>query len=874
MSKEVVETPLMKQYFQFKKKYPDAILLFRVGDFYETFLDDAVETSRLLGITLTRRANGSAQHVELAGFPHHALDTYLPRFIQQGKRVAICDQLEDPKLAKGLVKRGVTELITPGIALHDNVLENKRNTYLAAVALEPNCVGLALLDLSTGEFMATESTASSVDKLLTGYAPKEVLVERKDRALYEEQFDYKAFVCEVEDWLFTPSNNYERLLRHFSVQNLKGFGFDRSSAATNAAGAILQYLDLTQHNEIGHINTLKRINQSSYVHLDDFTTRSLELLCPLNEGGKSLCDILDQTRTPMGGRLLHHWIAFPLKNQTQIEERQQVVNYWIEHPEILTYLSEQLSAIGDLERLSGKISMHRITPREVVLLSHALAVLAPLKVLTKESGCPALQQLGEKIDPCRELRDRIRYQLLPDAPNAVGKAPVIATGVNAELDELRTMLRTGKDYLLHLQQRESERTGISSLKVGFNNVFGYYIEVRNTYKDKVPPEWIRKQTLVSSERYITEELKEYESKILGAEERILSLEVQLFEALLQDMLPLVGQLKQNSHCIACIDVLFSFAQVALDHHYCCPEINDSLIIDIKGGRHPVIEQQLPMGSPYIANDVTLDNNDCQIMVITGPNMSGKSAFLRQTALIVLLAQMGSFVPAERAVIGLVDSVFTRVGASDNISRGESTFMIEMQEAASILNNLTPRSLLLFDELGRGTSTFDGISIAWAIVEYLHNHPAQHPKTLFATHYHELNDLAQTHARVRNFNVSAREVEGNMIFLRKLEPGGSAHSFGIQVAKLAGMPRPILKRAKEVLQALEANNQQVERAIDADMPLEKELPRVATAQPSFFQLEDPLLIELRDDLLNIDINTLTPLEALNRLNTIKEKLSEI
>lgn len=871
----------MQQYLQFKKKHPDAILLFRVGDFYETFLEDAVEASRILGITLTRRANGVAQHVELAGFPHHALETYLPRLVRAGKRVAICDQLEDPKLTKKLVKRGITELVTPGVAVSDNVLDNKENNYVAAVSFAKDRIGVAFLDLSTGEFLATEGSAALVDKLLGSYRPKEILIDRSLRTLYDAQITYRTYIYEADDWLFIPSNNRERLLRHFAVKNFKGFGLDELECALASAGAILNYLDLTQHHELGHITTLHRIDQGLYVRLDSFTARSLELLGTMNQGGCSLKDILDRTYTPMGARLLRQWIAFPLREVAPIVERQQVVGALVAEPEVRFTFEENLRAMGDLERLASKVSMKRISPREMVHLADALEALVPIKKRAMESEVEALRSLGEGLHLCEEIRERIRYELSPDAPPLVHKGGVIATGYNEELDELRLLAFSGKDYLLALQQRESERTGIPSLKVGFNNVFGYYIEVRNTYKDRVPEEWIRKQTLVNAERYITEELKEYESKILGAEERILALETRLFAQLVEEVQPSVGHLLQNSHLLASLDVLRSFAEVGMAYNYCKPEVNDSLVLDIQGGRHPVIERQLPQGEPYIANDVHLDNNDCQIMIVTGPNMSGKSALLRQTALITLMAQIGCWVPAQSASIGVVDSIFTRVGASDNISLGESTFMVEMQEAASILNNLSARSLILFDELGRGTSTFDGVSIAWSIVEYLHNHPALHPKTLFATHYHELNELARLHHRVRNYNVSAREVDGQMIFLRKLEEGGNEHSFGIQVAKLAGMPTGIVRRAQEVLGMLEAEHTALrtgsaceeEHTLSAENRLANRSSE-GLAPLSFIQLEDPLLVEIRDDIVGIDLNNLTPLEALNRLHQIKERLSQL
>ncbi len=877
----VVETPLMRQYFQIKQKHPDAILLFRVGDFYETFVEDAVETARILGITLTRRANGAAQHIELAGFPHHALSTYLPRLIEAGKRVAICDQLEDPKLTKKLVKRGITELVTPGVAIGDHVLENKENNFLAAITFQKSNIGVAFLDISTGEFSAVEGNDTLVEKLLAGYKPKEILVERKQRTEYDQRMGgMRSFVFETDDWFFTPSNNRERLLQHFGVQSLKGYGLEGQTLAVSAAGAILNYLDLTQHTEIGHITAINRIDEGKFVRLDNFTIHSLELLQPMNPEGVSLCAILDKTITPMGARLLRRWIAFPLKEINLIEERQSIVTHLHQTNSLRAEMKGLLPEIGDMERTISKASMKRITPREVVSLGNALTATEELKKLCDKAENKALQALGAQLALCSPLRDRIKYELNPDAPQQLNKGNVIAEGYNEELDELRQLSYSGKDYLLALQQRESDRTGIPSLKVGFNNVFGYYIEVRNAHKEKVPQEWIRKQTLVNAERYITEELKEYEQKILGAEERILSLETLLFNQLVEDLQEYVVALQQNARLLAALDVLLSFAEVALNHGYTCPAVNDSFVLDIKEGRHPVIEQRLPFGEPYIANDLLLDNNGCQIMIITGPNMSGKSALLRQTALITLMAQIGSFVPAREASIGIVDSIFTRVGASDNISMGESTFMVEMQEAASILNNLTPRSLVLFDELGRGTSTFDGISIAWAIVEHLHNSPLVHPKTLFATHYHELNEMAESLSRVRNYSVSAKEVEGQMIFLRKLVEGGNEHSFGIQVAKLAGMPRSIVERASNILKNLEAERIQggvAEPDVTAIPGIKKNNKesnrREEGMQLSFFQMEDPLLLEIRDDLLAIDINNLTPIEALNRLNYIKGLLKK-
>ncbi|WP_282918551.1 DNA mismatch repair protein MutS [Porphyromonas macacae] len=876
MAKNVVETPLMRQYFKIKEQNPDAVLLFRVGDFYETYSDDAVAAAEILGITLTKRANGVAASVEMAGFPHHALDNYLPKLVRAGKRVAICDQLEDPKQTKTLVKRGITELVTPGVTLNDNVLDNKQNNFLAAIKQQKdNTCGFALLDISTGEFLCTEGNRDYIDKLLGSYQPKEVLVERCLRADFDRFFSTKAFIYELDDWYFSQDNNRELLLRHFGVQSLKGFGLEEHPLAATTAGVILNYLELTKHTQIGHITTLGRIDRSGFVRLDKFTVRSLELLQPISdEGGRSLLDIIDHTITPMGARLLRKWIVFPLAKTEPIHRRQSMVAYLFKHPEEREQLCEQFSMVGDLERLCSKAATGRISPREVVQLMVSLDAIEPVRNICLNSDEEALIDMGRDMDVCHTLRERIRREIVPDAPIALGRGTVIATGVDVELDELRQLSSGSKEYLMKMQQRESERTGITSLKIGFNNVFGYYIEVRNTHKEKVPPEWIRKQTLVSAERYITEELKHYEEKILGAEERIAAIENRIFFALIGELTSYIVQLQTNSRTVAQLDCIYALSEAARRYKYVCPAVDDSLSIDIKKGRHPVIEQQLPPEAPYVPNDVFLDNETLQIMMVTGPNMSGKSALLRQTALITLMAQMGGYVPAEAAHIGIVDSIFTRVGASDNISRGESTFMVEMQEASNILNNLTERSLVLFDELGRGTSTYDGISIAWAIVEYLHNNNRGHAKTLFATHYHELNEMEAQLPRVRNFNVSAREVNGRMLFLRKLEPGGSAHSFGIEVARLGGMPPSIVERAKNILKQLEQDH------IDsADTPVsnvkdnskKKKKHTIDGYQLSFFQLDDPLLSQIRDELLEVDINNLTPLEALNKLSDIKKLL---
>ena len=862
----MVETPLMKQYIEMKGKHPDAILLFRVGDFYETFSEDAITASEILGITLTRRANGSAQYVELAGFPHHALDTYLPKLVRAGKRVAICEQLEDPKLTKKLVKRGITELVTPGVSINDNILNHKENNFLAGIHFGKNICGIAFLDISTGEFLTAEGNYDYIDKLLNNFGPKEVLFERSKRKQFEEHFGTRFFTFELDDWIFTEDAATDRLLKHFETKNLKGFGVHTLKNGIIAAGSLLYYLDITQHKQISHITALSRIEEERYVRLDKFTVRSLELLNTMNEGGKSLLDVIDRTTSPMGARMLKRWIVFPLKDIRPINERLDVVEYFFKEPEIKEEIDQQLSLIGDMERLISKVAVGRISPREVVQLKVALSAIEPIRDICIRSGEPVLQSIGEQLNPCSLIRDRIEKEINPDAPTLVNRGGIICKGVNTELDELREMSYSGKDYLLHIQQREIERTGIPSLKISFNNVFGYYIEVRNTHKDKVPEEWIRKQTLVNAERYITQELKEYEENILGAEEKIITLETRLFNELILALNEYIPAIQHDATQIARLDCLLSFAKIAKENRYIRPEVNDSLEIDIKEGRHPVIEKQLPPGESYITNNVLLNNDTQQIIMITGPNMAGKSALLRQTALIVILAQIGCFVPAEAAHIGVVDKIFTRVGASDNISLGESTFMVEMNEAADILNNISNRSLVLFDELGRGTSTYDGISIAWAIVEHIHEHPRAHAKTLFATHYHELNDMEKTYKRIANYNVSVKEIDNKVIFLRKLVKGGSEHSFGIHVAKMAGMPQSIVKRAGDILKQLESNNRQG--------TVSKKTPEITPAaaggmQLSFFQLDDPVLSQIRDEIINIDINNLTPMEALNKLNDIRK-----
>ena len=832
---------MMKQFNDFKRQYPDAVLLFRCGDFYETYCKDA----------------------EMAGFPHHALDTYLPKLVRAGLRVAICDQLEDPKLTKKLVKRGVTELVTPGVSYSDTLLVNKENNFVACVHFSKNNTGIAFLDISTGEFMATEGNNDYIDKLLNNFSPKEVLYERNRKKQFEEAFGNKYFTYELEDWMFTADAANDRLLKQFETQNLKGFGMEKYPNGVIAAGAILHYLDMTQHLQTKHISCLSRIEEDRYVWLDRFTVRNLELYGSTNEGAKTLVDIIDKTISPMGGRMLRRWVAFPLKNVKPIQDRQSVVGFFMEHQQARSEATRLLSMVGDLERLISKVAVNRINPREVVQLRYALEAIEPIKQLCNESNNEYLRNMGEQLNPCSMIRDKIAQEINDNPPSLINKNGIIRSGVDAELDELRSLSTSSKDYLLHVQQREIEATGINSLKIGFNNVFGYYIEVRNTYKDKVPEEWIRKQTLVNAERYITQELKEYEEKILGAEDKISSIELRIYNDLVMALNNYVSAIQTNASLLAQIDCLLSFAQVSQENKYVCPIVDDSLVLDIKQGRHPVIEKQLPIGEPYIANDVYLDSNSQQIIMITGPNMAGKSALLRQTALIVLLAQMGCFVPADSARIGIVDKVFTRVGASDNISVGESTFMVEMNEAASILNNLSERSLVLFDELGRGTSTYDGISIAWSIVEYIHEHRG-HAKTLFATHYHELNEMEQSFSRIRNYNVSVKEINNKVIFLRKLVRGGSEHSFGIHVAKMAGMPLSIIKRAEQILKQLENGSQKG----NINKPLVNVGEQREGMQLSFFQLDDPVLEQIRDEIKNLDVNNLTPIEALNKLNDIK------
>lgn len=865
MAKKIVETPLMKQYIEMKRKHPDAVLLFRVGDFYETFSDDAISTSEILGITLTKRANGVAQSIELAGFPHHALDTYLPKLIRAGKRVAICDQLEDPKLTKKLVKRGITELVTPGVSINDNVLNYRENNFLAAVHFGKGACGVAFLDISTGEFLTAEGPFDYVDKLLNNFAPKEVLFERGKRLMFEGNFGSKFFTFELDDWVFTETSAREKLLKHFEVKNLKGFGVEHLKNGIIASGAILQYLIMTQHTQIGHVTSLARIEEDKYVRLDKFTVRSLELMGSMNDGGSSLLNVIDKTISPMGARLLKRWLVFPLKDVQPINERLNVVEYFFRQPDFKELIEEQLHLIGDLERIISKVAVGRVSPREVVALKVALQAIEPIKAACMDADNASLNHIGEQLNICQSIRDRIDREIDNDPPLLINKGGVIKSGVSAELDELRQIAYSGKDYLLQIQQRESELTEIPSLKIGYNNVFGYYIEVRNTHKDKVPAEWIRKQTLANAERYITQELKEYEEKILGAEDKILVLETQLYAELVQSLSEFIPAIQINANQIARLDCLLSFATAARENNYIRPVIADDDVLEIRQGRHPVIEKQLPIGEKYIANDVMLDSQTQQIIIITGPNMAGKSALLRQTALITLLAQIGSFVPAESAHIGLVDKIFTRVGASDNISVGESTFMVEMNEAADILNNLSPRSLVLFDELGRGTSTYDGISIAWAIVEHIHEHPKAKARTLFATHYHELNEMEKSFKRIKNYNVSVKEIDNKVIFLRKLERGGSEHSFGIHVAKMAGMPKSIVKRANDILKQLETDNRQ--QGISSKPMVEVGETR-GGMQLSFFQLDDPVLCQIRDEILNLDVNNLTPLEALNKLNDIK------
>ena len=866
-------TPMMKQFFDLKAKHPDAVLLFRCGDFYETYCEDAVIASRILGITLTKRNNGYNKGDEMAGFPHHALDTYLPKLIRAGKRVAICDQLEDPKLTKKLVKRGITELVTPGVALSDNVLNYKENNFLAAVHFGRAACGVSFLDISTGEYLVGEGTYDYVEKLLGSFQPKEVLFDRERKRDFERYFGTRFVTFELDDWVFTEQTANQKLLKHFQVKTMKGFGVDHLRSGLVAAGAILQYLEITQHTQIGHITTISRIEEEKYVRLDKFTIRSLELVQPMQDDGRSLLDVIDRTVSPMGSRLLRRWLVFPLKDQKAIGHRLDVVDYFFREPEFRTVVDEQLQRVGDLERIISKVAVGRVTPREMVQLKVALQAVAVIKqacqIQCENQNPSVIAAIGEHLSLCEQIRDRIDREIVPDPPQLVQKGGVIRNGVNDALDELRHIAYSGKDYLLQIQNREAEQTGIQSLKIGYNNVFGYYLEVRNTYKDKVPQEWVRKQTLAQAERYITQELKEYEEKILGAEEKILSLETQIFNDLVVATQQFIAQIQQNATLLARLDCLLGFAKTAEERRYVRPVIDDSDVIDIRQGRHPVIETELPIDEPYVPNDILLDQDRQQIIIITGPNMAGKSALLRQTALIVLLAQIGCFVPAESARIGLVDKIFTRVGASDNISLGESTFMVEMTEASNILNNVTPRSLVLFDELGRGTSTYDGISIAWAIVEYLHEQPRARARTLFATHYHELNEMEKNFSRIKNYNVSVKEVDGKVIFLRRLERGGSEHSFGIHVAEIAGMPRSIVKRANVILKQLESDNAQVGTA-------GKPTAQIANSregmQLSFFQLDDPVLVQVRDEILGLDVNNLTPVEALNKLNDIKKIVS--
>lgn len=865
MHEDIVLTPMMKQFLDLKAKHPDAVMLFRCGDFYETYSTDAVVASEILGITLTKRANGKGKTIEMAGFPHHALDTYLPKLIRAGKRVAICDQLEDPKLTKKLVKRGITELVTPGVSINDNVLNYWENNFLAAVHFGKGACGVAFLDISTGEFLTAEGPFDYVDKLLNNFAPKEVLFERGKRLMFEGNFGSKFFTFELDDWVFTETSAREKLLKHFEVKNLKGFGVEHLKNGIIASGAILQYLIMTQHTQIGHVTSLARIEEDKYVRLDKFTVRSLELMGSMNDGGSSLLNVIDKTISPMGARLLKRWLVFPLKDVQPINERLNVVEYFFRQPDFKELIEEQLHLIGDLERIISKVAVGRVSPREVVALKVALQAIEPIKAACMDADNANLNHIGEQLNICQSIRDRIDREIDNDPPLLINKGGVIKSGVSAELDELRQIAYSGKDYLLQIQQRESELTEIPSLKIGYNNVFGYYIEVRNTHKDKVPAEWIRKQTLANAERYITQELKEYEEKILGAEDKILVLETQLYAELVQSLSEFIPAIQINANQIARLDCLLSFATAARENNYIRPVIADDDVLEICQGRHPVIEKQLPIGEKYIANDVMLDSQTQQIIIITGPNMAGKSALLRQTALITLLAQIGSFVPAESAHIGLVDKIFTRVGASDNISVGESTFMVEMNEAADILNNLSPRSLVLFDELGRGTSTYDGISIAWAIVEHIHEHPKAKARTLFATHYHELNEMEKSFKRIKNYNVSVKEIDNKVIFLRKLERGGSEHSFGIHVAKMAGMPKSIVKRANDILKQLETDNRQ--QGISSKPMVEVGETR-GGMQLSFFQLDDPVLCQIRDEILNLDVNNLTPLEALNKLNDIK------
>lgn len=866
-------TPMMKQFYSLKEQHPDAMLLFRCGDFYETYCEDAIASSKILGITLTRRSNGrqreDGEGTAMAGFPHHALDTYLPKLIRAGRRVAICDQLEDPKQTRTLVKRGITELVTPGVAMGDNVLEYKENNFLAAVHFGRTACGVAFLDISTGEFLTGEGTPDHVEKLLTSFQPKEILYNRQRRADFEQRFGTRWCVFELDDWMFTEQSARQKLLRHFGTRSLKGFGVDHLANGVIASGVVMQYLEMTQHIHIGHITSLSRIEEESYVRLDKFTIRSLELTRSMSDDGSSLLGVIDNTVTPMGGRLLRRWVVFPLKDVGKINERLDVVDHFFRNPAFRTLADTQLRTMGDIERIISKVAVGRVSPREMVQLKTSLQALVPLKMACMESGDEMLCRMGEQMNLCESLRRRIDREIHPDPPQLVNRGGVIAPGFSAELDELRAISRGGRDYLVKIQQRETELTGIASLKVGYNNVFGYYLEVRNTYKDKVPADWVRKQTLANAERYITQELKEYEEKIMGADEKIIALETRLFSELVSAMQEFIPQIQINATCVARLDCLLSFAKTAAGHKYVRPVVSDDDVIEISEGRHPVIETQLPLGEQYVPNDITLDTKHTQIMMITGPNMAGKSALLRQTALIVLMAQMGCFVPADSAKIGIVDKIFTRVGASDNISLGESTFMVEMTEAANILNNVTPRSLVLFDELGRGTSTYDGISIAWAIVEYLHEHVSARARTLFATHYHELNEMEKHFDRIKNYNVSVKELDGKVIFLRKLKRGGSEHSFGIHVAEIAGMPRTIVQRANVILHELEAENIGEGRVA---RPATDAISKSDGMQLSFFQLDDPVLCSIRDEIQGLDIDNLTPMEALNKLNDIKKILN--
>ena len=866
--KEVAMTPMMRQFYDLKAKHPDAIMLFRCGDFYETYCADAILASEILGITLTKRSNGKTEAfapIEMAGFPFHALDTYLPKLIRAGKRVAICDQLEDPKLTKKLVKRGITELVTPGVSINDNVLDYKENNFLAAVHFGKPMCGVAFLDISTGEFLTAEGTFDYIDKLLINFQPKEVLYERGMKSRFEECFGSKHLTFELDDWVFTDEFANERLTKHFETKNLKGFGISHLRSGVIAAGAVLHYLSVTLHTQISHIRNISRIEEERYVRLDKFTIRSLELLGSMHEGGSSLLSVVDRTVTAMGARLLKRWMVFPLKDKKPIDERLDIVEYYFREPEFRDIIDENLRQIGDLERIISKVAASRVSPRELVQLKLALQAIEPIKNACESSSNNVLKQIGAQLDCCADIRDRIAREIVPEPPLLLNKGGVIANGINEELDELRAIAYNGKDYLMQLQQRESERTGIPSLKISFNNVFGYYIEVRNTYKDNVPEEWIRKQTLVNAERYITQELKQYEEKILGAEEKILSLENRIYSELVSSLADYINSIQIDASHLARLDVLLSFANVSRAYKYIRPQISESDVLDIKQGRHPVIERQMGVGESYIPNDLYLDSEKQQIIIVTGPNMAGKSALLRQTALIALLAQIGCFVPADSATVGIVDKIFTRVGASDNISAGESTFMVEMTEAANILNNLSPRSLVLFDELGRGTSTYDGMSIAWAIVEHIHESQKGRARTLFATHYHELNEMEKSFSRIKNYNVSVKEIDGRVIFLRKLMPGGSEHSFGIHVAKLAGMPKSIVKRSEQILEKLEASSS---RGDIKTVPTNEIAGSREGVQLSFFQLDDPILASVRDEILGIDINNLTPIEALNKLNEIK------